>query len=302
MNRVVGALLLVLLIQALMVTAVYWPQQQGLAEHALEPLAPFPRNEVDEIYVGDAYDNETVLRSSGGHWYLPELQNLPADSAMVDKLLNALSASAGDWPIANSIAARQRFQVADYHYQRRISLLRENRILGTFLFGTAPGFRKIHVRNEAQDAIYSVEFNAFDAPGHSGAWLDRKILQVRAPLRIIADSYTLQREGEQWRSGLGLQPEERELEALLSALRSIQVDGIANGDEQRYLADAEADLVLEVEGLAGTVTLELFSMGERRFIHSSEYPLFFTFSDYDYDRLTTIDLSRISGEQPAAAR
>jgi hypothetical protein len=283
-----------------MVTAVYWPQEHDLDAHALQPLAPFPRDDVDEIYVGDAYDNETVLRRNGERWFLPELANLPADSQMVAKLLHALGANAGDWPVANSIAARQRFQVADYHYQRRISLLRENNLLGTFLFGTSPGFRKVHVRNEAQDAIYSVEFNTFDAPGHSGAWLDRKLLQVRTPLRITADSYSLYREGNEWRSGLGLRPEERELEALLSALRSIQVDGIANGDEQRDLAAAEADLVLEVEGLAGTVTLELFSIGDKHFIHGSEYPLFFTLGEYDYERLTTIDLRRISGEQSLA--
>ena len=50
-----------------------------------------PRNEVDEIYVGDEFDNETALRRVGERWLLPELENLPADAQMVDALLAAIT-------------------------------------------------------------------------------------------------------------------------------------------------------------------------------------------------------------------
>lgn len=296
MKRIISALLLVLAIQCALVAIVYWPRLTGPAQDTLEPLTTFSPASIDEIYVGDKYDNETMLRKTGDRWILPELENLPADTAMVDKLLAAISSSDTDWPIADSNAARQRFQVASYYYQRRIRLLDNYAVLGTYLLGTSPGFRKIHIRNASQDAIYSIAFNAFDAPGHSGGWLDRKLLQVRTPLRITADTYSLHRQGSDWQSGIGLTPDERELEALLSSLRSLQVDGIANPDQQRDLAEAEAALVLEVESLAGTVALELFTLGELHFVHSSEYPLSFTISTYDYERLMSIDFRLISGE------
>ena len=296
MKQLLLAGLFILAIQCVLVAAVYWPQAVNRPAEQLQAFAGFDRASIDEIFVGDEYDNETLLKKVGDRWLLPELEYLPADATMIDKLLDALTGDETQWPVADSIAARQRFQVAPYYYQRRISLLGDGELRGTFFLGKSPGFRKVHVRNADQDAIYNISFNAYDAPGHSGAWLDRKLMQIRTPLRIAADSYSLSWQDGEWRSGLGRRPDERELEALLSALRSLQIDGIADGDQQRDLAEAEAELLLEVESLGATVSLELFTLGEQHFIHSSEHPLFFTISAYDYQRLTGIDFRLISGE------
>lgn len=296
MNRVVVSLLLILLIQCAMVITVYWPQTGATDKSPAESMAPFSRDLVDEIYVGDEYDNETLLHKVGDHWLLPELEGLPANTEMVNQLLDGIISAGNNWPVAESVAARQRFQVASYYYQRRIKLLGDHQLLGTFFLGTSPGFRKVHARNEAQSAIYSLQFNAFDAPGASGHWLDRKLLQIRTPIAITADGYSLQRQDSEWRSGMGQVPDERELEALLSALRSLQVEGVATEDRQRDLAEAEAALVIKVRSLAGDITLELFHLDGRYYIHSSEYPLFFLLGAYDYDRLTSVDVALISGE------
>ena len=295
MNRIIGSLLLILALQCALVLAVFWPSLES-QRTPRESLAPLPLERVDVIHVGDEFDNETVLSRAGEHWILPELDNLPADGAMVGKLLEAIAAGDGAWPVADSVAARQRFRVASYHYRRRIQLLEGDDIVGTIFLGTSPGFRKIYGRNESQDAIYSIPFNAHDAPGNSGAWLDRKLLQTRAPLGIVADGYSLQREGDAWLSGIGHAPDQRELEALLDALRTLQIDGLASEDDQRDLAEAEADLVLEVESLAGRVTLELLRRGDGHFVKSSEYPFYFTIGAEDYERLAGIDVGAISGE------
>lgn len=295
MNRAVTSLLLVLIIQCGLVATVYWPNTTE-DPSAMQPMLPVERASISEILVGDEFDNETTLLKVGERWSLPELENLPADTDMVERLLDAITADRDSWPVADSVAARQRFRVASYHYRRRISLLQDKDLLATLYLGTSPGYRKIYARNEAQSAIYSIVFSAHDAPGNSGAWLDRKLLQIRAPLSITADTYSLRREGESWRSGLGNVPDERELQALLSTLRSLQIDGLASEDAQRDLASAEADLVLNISSLAGDVTLELFHQGGKYFIHSNEYPLFFKLGAYDYDRLLSIDFSLISGE------
>jgi len=296
-NRTLASLLLILLIQFVLVLTVYWPGA-GKRDSSLEPMAGFDRDTVNQVYVGDEFDNETMLQRVGTRWILPELEGLPADKDMVEELLDATTIGASRWPIADSIAARQRFRVASYYYRRRIDLFQDEAALGTFYLGTSPGYRKVYARNEQQNAIYSISFSAHDAPGNAGKWLDRKLLQTRAPVAIAADSYSLQRQGDQWLSGIGMVPDQRELDALLDVLRSLQIDGLASGDDQRDLAEAEADLIFNIQSLAGEATLELFRMGEKYFIHSSEYPLFFTLSAYDYDRLATIDAGLISGDQP----
>jgi len=294
-KRNLTSLLLILFIQIGLIAAVYWPDQKS--EYAAPtPMFPFALDRVDTIYVGDEFDNETMLSKVGDRWILPELENLPADGTMVEKLLEPLAQNEGNWPVAHSIAARQRFRVASYHYRRRVSLYEDKDMLGTFFLGGSPGFRKIYARNEDQNGVYSILLSTQDAPGYSGGWLDKKLLQTRAPVRISADAYSLQREGAGWLSGIGQVPDGREIEALLSTLKNLQIDGLASGDAQRDLAEAEADLVFTVESLAGKVTLELFHLDGKHYIHSSEYPLFFTLSAYDYDRLASIDYRLISGD------
>ncbi|MEZ5502158.1 MAG: DUF4340 domain-containing protein [Halioglobus sp.] len=297
MSRSVSVLLLVLLIQCALVAVVFWPEQVPAGASELQSLAPFSDAEVDELRIGDEYDNEALLVRSGKQWLLPDLENLPADPARVENLLRGITATPGSWPIAHSPAARQRFQVADYYYQRRLVLLSGGKKLGTIYLGTSPGFRKVHARNADQDAVYSVTLNTFETPAINSHWLDPRLLQVRAPLRIDADLYNLRLEDGHWISATGGTPDEGELEALITALRTLQVQGVADEDLQRDLGDAEADLVLRVQSLAGEVTLQLVSQGDKHYIHSSEFPLFFKLGASDFERLTGIDARRIAGEQ-----
>jgi hypothetical protein len=254
---------------------------------------------IDEIHIGDEFDNEAVLVKSGEQWLLPNLENLPADSTKVNSLIENVINNTVVWPIAHSPAARQRFQVADYYYQRRLTFFSQGKNLDTIYLGTSPGFRKVHARNDNQDAIFSITLNTFDTPAVSGAWLEPRLLQIRTPVRIDSDFYNLRFENGHWLSGIGGTPDESELEALITALKSIQIDGVANEDLQRELSSAEADLILHIQSLAGDVTLELITLDNEHFINSSEYPFFFKLSAFDFDRLTGIDPRLVSGEDNA---
>jgi hypothetical protein len=295
-TRAITVLLLVLLIQCGIAAAVFWPMPDEARNSAAQTLIPVARAQIDEVRIGDEFDNEAVLVRAGERWLLPALDNLPADTDKVESLLQGITAQSLSWPVAHSPAARQRFQVANYYYQRRLTLLSGGQKQGTLYLGTSPGFRKVHARNEGQDTIYSIDLNAFDVPATSDAWLDPHLLQVRAPLRIDADLYNLYLENGQWRSGTGGTPDEQEVETLIAALRSLQVDGVADVDLQRDLAETEADLVLKIQNLAGDTVLELLTLNDAHFIHSSEFALFFKLSALDYDRLTGIDAQRIAGE------
>ena len=299
MNRAGKTLLLILLIQCGILAAMYWPQQAAEMRARERALLTVSQGGIDEIRIGNTPDTEAVILKSGGRWVLPELENLPADALMVEKLLDGLTNTQANWPVARSTAARQRFQVADYHHQRRISLFSSGRQLATLYLGTSPGFRKVHARNADRDPIFSIAFNLFDAPGRSRDWIDRKLLQIRTPVRITADTYSIHREGGDWQTASGDVPDERELLALLSALRSLQVDGVASEQLQDALATSEADLLLQVEGLSGKISLGLFSYDGEHFISSSEFPFLFKLSAYDYDRLTSIDFGLTSHEETA---
>ena len=278
---------------------MYWPRPDAGKLDQADALLPFDPALVRELQIGDQFDNETVLQRAGERWLLPDMEGLPADGEKIEQLLASLADSDQDWPVANTPAASQRFQVASYHYQRRLTFIGEDELLGSVFLGTSPGFRKVHARNETQDQIFSIRLSSFDAPATASAWLDRKLLQIRAPVSITADGYSLSREGGSWLNGTGQVPQQRELEALLSILRSLQVDGLAGEDQQRDLAAAEAELVLQISSLSGDTTLELFTLEKQHYIHSSEYRLFFTLSAYEYDRLIGIDAIVLEGDAAA---
>ncbi len=297
MNRTVTVLLLVFLLQCGILAAVFWPKLSPATRSTEVGLTPFSIDTIDELRIGDEFDNEAILVRSDKQWLLPDLDNVPADTTKVDAMLQGISGQAGSWPIARTPAARQRFQVADYYYQRRLTLWSAGKKLATLYLGTSPSFHKVHARNENQDAIYSIALNTFETPAVSPDWLDPRLLQVRAPLRIDADLYNLRFDNGVWLSGTGGTPDKMELDTLIGALKTLQVDGVADEDAQRELSEVEAELVLKIQSLAGDVTLELLTLNDEHFIHSSEYPLYFKLSAYDFDRLTGIDFRLISGEE-----
>ena len=293
MNRHTVPLVLILIIQCGMVAVLYWPQQIPSDAEEVESLLPFDPDEIDEIYVGDSQGNEAVLLRMSDQWILPDLAGMPIDREMIDKLRSSISNRAGEWPIATTAASRQRFQVAAYLYQRRLTLIGGGELLATIYLGTSPGFRKVHARNDAQDAIYSIPYNNFEAPTEAGAWLDKTLLQIAEPLKIQAGEYTVSNEDTGWVSSRGGQPDERELAALLLGLRSLQVDGIADEDMQRTLAIAAPELSLEIETEDGSTNLVLITVGRAHYIRSNKYDYFFTLSAYDFDRLVTIDFGNM---------
>ncbi len=295
-----GILLALLVIQCAVTAYVYWPRGDNATENAVGPLVHMQPADVDEIHIADDRGNEVVLHRSGGRWALAESDELPVDGEKVAELLNGLNRPRPDWPVGKTAAARQRFQVADYHFQRRIILIGNDQLLGTLYLGTSPGFRKVHARADRQQAVYTIDFNNFDAPAIPDPWLDRGLLQLRVPVSIATETYDIRREGEGWISGWEQVPDQRELLALLDCLENLQVAGVANEDLQRDLAALDPDLTLHAESLSGAQSLELYSLEGAHYVHSSRFVPFFVLSDYEYQKLVSIDPERIMGAQPAS--
>ena len=297
MNRVGVALLVLLLLQLVLVAKLYWTDPMLDLSEGSSSLAETGPYLIDEILIADGQGMETLLAKPGDRWILPQQGELPADSARIENLLEQLTAIDPGWPVAHTLPARQRFQVAPYHFRRRIELWAQAEKVSTVFLGTSPGFRKVHARNAAQDEIYSIPLNLYETSTSAGQWLDRKLLQVRGALKVSSDSYRLDRSGGDWKTADGGAPDSREIEALLAALRSLQVTGLASEEARDELAFAEASLILQVESLTGPVSLEFYALGDEYYVISSEFEPPFKLSAYSFDQLTGIDALLLSGAQ-----
>ena len=141
MKRTIVALIVLLLLQLGLMVLVYRPPAIMHSEAAAAPLVRFTGSHIEEIHVGDNLDREVILAREGGSWRLPDLDNLPADRDKIDALLEAITSQDHGWPVADTVAARQRFQVAAYHFRRRLTLIGDGELLGPIYLGTSPGFR-----------------------------------------------------------------------------------------------------------------------------------------------------------------
>ncbi len=297
MNRIGYSLLLLLLAQLVVLAALYRSQGEFGGPDSAFTVADTGPYLLDEIRIADGDGSKlTLLRTEAG-WSLAEPGGLPADTALVENLLEQLTATDPGWPVAHTLAARQRFQVAPYHYRRRIELWAQSEKISSVFLGTSPGFRKVHARNAAEDEIFSIGLNLYETTTRRDQWLDRKLLQVRAPLRISSDSYRLDRSGGEWRDASGEPPDARELEALVTALGSLQVKGLADETARDELAFAEAALILQIESLAGSSSLQFYRLGDKHYVISSEYERPFVLSSYSFDQVTGIDARLLSSAQ-----
>jgi hypothetical protein len=295
-------LLILLLLQCGLAAMVYFPLETAQKSTPGTGLLQIEPGTVSEIHIADDVGNEVILAHGGERWLLPEMGDLPADGEKVGSMLRRLSPGTPGWPVAQTAAARQRFQVADYLYQRRIIFIGSDELIGTLYLGTSPGFRRVHARADGQQAVYSIDFNTFDAPAEAGHWLDRKLLQMRVLVSISGEAYDLKRDGETWVSGWGKEPDRRELLALLTTLQNLTVTGMADEDLQRELADLKPLLTLHLDSLSGEQTLEFYRLEGGHYVHSSRYDPFFGIGNDDFERLTTIDAERVmSGAPPPSA-
>ncbi|MBB5211141.1 DUF4340 domain-containing protein [Microbulbifer hydrolyticus] len=146
-------------------------------------------------------DERVTLVKKDGQWQLPDLHDLPVDSDKLDTLLAKLTALKGNWPVATSNSARERFEVAEDKFRKHLKLYTTDGDTPTaeLLVGTSPGFRKVHVRRADDDAIYAVELNSFDLPENAGSWLDKTLLAAGDIERIEGPDYQLRKNGDNWK-------------------------------------------------------------------------------------------------------
>ena len=297
MKALINTLLLVFVVQGAVVAYLYWSDEGftgALSSNRFIPVEPYF---LDEILVEDDEGNEAVLLKAGENWVLPDLTGLAVDPELIEALLQNVVHVDTSWPVANSVAARQRFALTDYNFLRRLTLIGKGEILGTIYLGKSPGFKKVYARNSSQNDIFALSFNSVDASGMEADWLDKSLLQIPSPHSISTDSYSLHKQETGWLSDSGATPDTRELDALLLALASIQVQGIARDKLQQTLSIATPEIKLTVKTVDAETHIALFTLGEQHYIQRSDYALFFTLSDYDFDRFSTLDTRRLRGSE-----
>ncbi|WP_066961178.1 DUF4340 domain-containing protein [Microbulbifer sp. Q7] len=190
----------VLALQLVLAAGLFWEsssRQQAQAQST--PLVQAETDALQRLEIVGEKESVTLVKQED-QWQLPGLHDLPVDRDKLDTLLEKLNALKGTWPIATSNSARERFEVAEDKFRKRLKLYTaegDDPALELFV-GTSPGFRKVHVRRAGDDAIYAVELNSFDLPSTADNWLDKTLLAAGDLTRIQGPDYTLEKSEDGW--------------------------------------------------------------------------------------------------------
>ncbi len=139
------------------------------------------KEEVDALRFSDGESTVDLVRGESG-W---QIGKLPADGDKVDSILAKLTAINEPWPVATSADAAARFELEDDNFQREVVVSSDGSELARLLFGTSPGYQKVHARRSDSEEIYSVGLSNYELPVNVDGWLDKALLALsEVPTKI----------------------------------------------------------------------------------------------------------------------
>ena len=197
MNRIVTVLVALLVAQGALALFLNMTGDDYSAYQPEEKLLTVDLKTVNSITIEDA-DKTLRLEKSEKQWQLPALANFPVSEIKFEQVLGKLNQLEKGWPGAKTEEAAERFKVSTKQFERKLTLYKGEKAVQTLFIGTSPGFRKVHVRIDGDNNIYTVEFSAFELSANANDWANQSLLHISENELIKAEfpSFTLKREGD----------------------------------------------------------------------------------------------------------
>ena len=292
-------LTLILFVQLLLIVGIFAYNKNTQLNVDAQPLLGTAISEVDRIVIRDANSSAALQKAASG-WQLPELHQLPVDQQKLDDILQKLEGTKLTWPVTTTSASHERFEVTDNKFQRRIELFTEDTKKADILLGGSPGFKKVYLRKEGDDNVYAVELTTFEFATNATEWLQKSLLAVKDPTMIKTVDYHLQKNGDQWSFVVpaGSTPEKiaaEKLNELTNAVASLQIQSV---EAQAPEGGERATIV--VASSAGEFTFEFVKADGAFFVTRSDNNRYFKISQYEYERIVSINKAALVDNKPEA--
>ncbi|MBB3061132.1 DUF4340 domain-containing protein [Microbulbifer rhizosphaerae] len=272
-----------LALQLVLAAGLFWREhrQQELQQQS-EPLLALQQEQLQRLEIS-ADDNSVTLQKNAGEWQLPELHSLPVDAAKLDGLLDKLAEMRSGWPVATTSSARERFEVGEEKFQKRLRLYSDGEVVAEFFIGTSPGFRWVHLRRAGDDAIYAVELNSYEMPAKGEEWLDKKLLAAGEPESISGPDYQLRKVDGEWQFVAG----DGELDVDKARELASAFSGLRIQKPAEEMPEAEP-LEIRVATGGGELSYQFLRADEKYFVRRSDREQLFELSRYDYERIADL--------------
>lgn len=245
-----------------------------------QPLMAVRQQEVDKVIIAEG-QNSVTLQKVNGQWQLPQLQQLPVDETKFTALLDKITNTQLTWPVTTSGSNHERFEVSDEKFQRKISAYKADQTVAEFYLGTAPSFKKVHVRKQGDKTVYAVDLSVFEFYSTAPNWLKKELLALADVQSISGGDFSLKKAANGWSfDNTAEAVDKNKADALASAFAKLAVlepaDTLPNGELRNLSVNA-----------AGQVYQFTFvKVDNQYFVRRADKPQAFKISQADYERIT----------------
>ncbi len=286
MNRKIRLLIGVLALQGCLAGVLYVTRNSTGAYQPNESLLNIEAGAFDKITIEEKDKPALTLQKTNDQWILPGHFQFPADPAKIKSIVEKLVDMKKPWPLAETRKAKKLFKVTEKEFEKKITFLKEDKVVQTLLIGTSPGYRKVHVRVPDSSKIYAIEFNTYQASTDPVAWENKDFLHLdrHQVSRIIMPSFTVAN-GE---NGFSLQDmqegqelNENEMGQFITKMTNMSFKEVLGTEEKPAYNQSQPDLQYSVELTTGQKIDYVFSQpkGEDHYVlKPSHTPYYFKFS------------------------
>ena len=179
MAKTIRILSLLVVIQVVAVAVAYWPATGTTGAADGGPFLDLAAEAVSSLELKGPEGSSVQLTKKGEEWRIPALNDLPAGTGQVTRLLEGLREASTGLPVATSEGAAQRFRVAGDDYKRRLVLpLADSDSKRVLFFGDTPGAGEIYARREGENSVYRVGVGTHMMPLEADQWLAKDLLSL----------------------------------------------------------------------------------------------------------------------------
>jgi hypothetical protein len=249
-----------------------------------QSVASIEKTALNTITISVDGSNKVVLKKQDDTWILPDYHNLAVNTGLLDQMLEKLGAARSTWPIAQTPDAAERFHVSPENFKRHIRLQSAGDAIEDLYLGDSPGLRKIYIRNEDADAIYTIEFGLHLAPADGEQWFDKNLLKPGRDIKEIhAADFVLSKQAGDW--GMNDLADKESLDQdkivnLVNYLQYPQVQAVAAEALVSKIKKLKPVAQYRIKTVDAEISYDLFKADEQHVIKSSLSALHFTVADF----------------------
>lgn len=300
MNKLITWLSIALAVQLMIAGGLLAAQRQSSTENIAQPLLALEQGGIDRVVI-NADETSVTMAKAEDRWRLDGQENLPVDESKLEGVIDQIETARLSWPVAQTNSSRERLEVADDKYQKRLQLYSGDELVSDLYVGTSPGFRKVHVRRAGEDDVYAVELNSYDLTVKTNDWLDKQALKMDEITQIKGTDFNLKNVDDNWAfvndetqgdaSQETLELDKDKAKELASAISGLRVQGVADQ------APDETPVEIIVSGSDGEVKYQFAEKDDKYYVTRNDIDAVFTLSKYDYERITKFNRNQLAKQQ-----